>query len=167
MDGRRLPAADVVSEAQQDKLQAIEEHAMIRTSFEEHAQNGSRPRRPGRVFLRCMAARDSALCALLRILSLAFLGVLTSVGQQAAEVKRLTLTEAVQLAVSQNRDLKIARIRVTESREKKAQARSGYFPQIKNQSTLLHTTSLEDLQIPEGAFGQIPNIGLVPYQNVQ
>jgi len=37
--------------------------AEARISFEEHAQNGSRPRRPGRVFLRCMAARDSALCA--------------------------------------------------------------------------------------------------------
>jgi outer membrane protein TolC len=104
---------------------------------------------------------------LLRIVSMAFLGVLTSVGQQAAEVKRLTLTEAVQLAVSQNRDLKIARIRVTESREKKAEARSSYFPEIKNHSALLRTTSLEDLQIPAGAFGLVPNIGAVPYHNVQ
>jgi len=32
-------------------------------SSEEHAQNGSRPRRPSGVFLCCMAARDSALCA--------------------------------------------------------------------------------------------------------
>jgi outer membrane protein TolC len=140
---------------------------MIRTSFEEHAQNGSRPRRPGRVFLRCMAARDSALCALLRILSLAVLGGLTNVDQQAGEVKRLTLTEAVQLAVSQNRDLKIARLRVEESRQKKAEARSSYFPEIKNHSTFLRTTSLENLEIPAGAFGSIPNIGAVPYRNVQ
>ena len=105
--------------------------------------------------------------SLLRILSLAFLGVLSGVGQQAAEVKRLTLTEAVQLAVSQNRDLKIARIRVAESREKKAEARSNYFPQIKNRSALLRITSLEDLQIPAGAFGLVPNIGAVPYHNVQ
>jgi outer membrane protein TolC len=105
--------------------------------------------------------------SLLRILWPAFLGVLTGVGQQAAEVKRLTLAEAVQLAVSQNRDLKIARIRVAENREKKVEARSSYFPQIKNHSALLRTTSLEDLQIPEGAFGKIPNIGPVPYHNVQ
>jgi outer membrane protein TolC len=104
---------------------------------------------------------------LLRIVSLAFLGVLTSVGQQAADVKRLTLTEAVRLAVSQNRDLKIARLRVEESRQKKAEARSSYFPAIKNTSTFLRTTSLENLQIPAGAFGSIPNIGLVPYRNVQ
>jgi outer membrane protein TolC len=104
---------------------------------------------------------------LLRIPSLAFLSVLTSIGQQAAEVKRLTLTEAVQLAVSQNRDLKIARLRVVESQQKKAQARSSYFPAIKNTSTFLRTTSLENLEIPAGAFGSIPNIGLVPYRNVQ
>jgi outer membrane protein TolC len=105
--------------------------------------------------------------SLLRILSMAVLGVLTNVDQQAAEEKRLTLTEAVQLAVSQNRDLKIARLRVEESVQKKAQARSSYFPEIKNHSTFLRTTSLENLEIPAGAFGQIPNIGAVPYRNVQ
>jgi outer membrane protein TolC len=104
---------------------------------------------------------------LLRILSLAVLGMLAGVEQQAAEVRRLTLTEAVRLAVSQNRDLKIARLKVEESQQKKAQARSNYFPELKNQSTLLRTTSLEDLRIPAGAFGQIPNVGLVPYQSVQ
>jgi outer membrane protein TolC len=105
--------------------------------------------------------------SLLRILSSAVLGVFAGADQQAAEVRHLTLKEAVQLAVSQNRDLKIARLKVEESRQKKAQARSGYFPEIKNQSNLLRTTSLEDLQIPAGAFGQLPNVGLVPYRNVQ
>jgi outer membrane protein TolC len=105
--------------------------------------------------------------SLVRILSLAVLGVLAGDDQKAAEVKRLTLTEAVRLAVSQNRDLKIARLKVAESQQKKAQARSGYFPEIKNHSTFLRTTSLENLEIPAGAFGPIPNIGLVPYRNVQ
>lgn len=104
---------------------------------------------------------------LLRILSLAVLGVFAGDDQQAAEVKHLTLTEAVRLAVSQNRDVKIARLKVAESRQEKAQARSGYFPEIKNHSTLLRTTALENLEIPAGAFGAIPNIGAVPYRNVQ
>ncbi|HTA43748.1 MAG TPA: TolC family protein [Bryobacteraceae bacterium] len=135
---------------------------------EEHAQNGSRPRRPNREFPQCMAARDSALCtSLLRIFSLAVLGVLAGGDQQAAEVKRLTLTEAVRLAVSQNRDLKIARLKVAESQQEKAQARSSYFPEIKNHSTFLRTTSLENLQIPEGAFGLVPSIGPVPNHGVQ
>jgi outer membrane protein len=104
---------------------------------------------------------------LLRILSLAVLAVLTRVDQQAAEVKRLTLAEAVRLAVSQNRDLKIARLKVGESQQRKAQARSSYFPEIRNQSTFLHTTSIENLEIPAGAFGLVPNIGPVPYSNVR
>lgn len=102
-----------------------------------------------------------------RILSLAVLGAFAAGCQQAAEVKRLTLTEAVQLAVSQNRDLKIARLKVAESQQRKAQARSSYFPELKNQSTFLHTTSLENLEIPAGAFGLVPNIGPLPYRNVQ
>ena len=105
--------------------------------------------------------------SLLRILSLAALGVLAVVGQQAAEVKRLTLTEAVQLAISQNRDLKIARLRVTESQQRKAEARSSYFPELKNHSSFLHITSLQSLDIPAGAFGLVPNIGPVPYSSVQ
>jgi outer membrane protein TolC len=145
MDSGRLSPADVVSEAKQDKFQAIEEHAMIRTSLVTRSVTGN----------------------LLRILSSAALGVFAGGDQQAAEVKHLTLTEAVQLAVSQNRDLKIARLKVAESQQNKAQARSCYFPEIKNHSTLLRTTSLEDLQIPAGAFGVVPNIGAVPYHNVQ
>lgn len=105
--------------------------------------------------------------SLWRILSLTVLGILPGGDQQAAEVKRLTLTEAVRLAVSQNRDLKIARLRVAESQQKQAQARSGYFPQLRNQSTVHGETALESLEIPAGAFGKLPNVGLVPYRNVQ
>ena len=102
-----------------------------------------------------------------RILSVAVLGAVAVVGQKAAEVKRLTLTEAVQLAINQNRDLKIARLRVTESEQRKAEARSRYFPELKNHSSFLHITSLQSLDIPAGAFGLVPNIGPVPYSNVQ
>jgi outer membrane protein TolC len=103
----------------------------------------------------------------LRILSVAAVGVLGGIDQQAAEVKPLTLTEAVQLAISQNRDLKIARLRVTESEQRKAQVHSGYFPELKNHSSVLGLTALENLEIPAGAFGVVPNIGLVPSRNLQ
>ena len=111
---------------------------------------------------------------LLRIFSLSVLGILAGVGLQAAAgdgdvsgIKRLTLTEAVQLAISQNRDLKIARLKVEESRQRKAQARSSYFPEIRNHSSILHITSLEKLEIPAGALGLYPNIGPVPGGNVE
>ena len=105
--------------------------------------------------------------SLLRILPVAALGVLGCIDQQAAEVKRLTLTEAVQLAIGQNRDLKIARLRVTESQQRKAEARSSYFPELKNHSSFLGLTSLENIQLPAGAFGVVPNIGPVPSRNIQ
>jgi outer membrane protein len=103
---------------------------------------------------------------LCRILAVWALGLVAAVRQEAAEARRLTLTEAVQLALSQNRELKIARLKVVESRQKKAEARSSYFPEIKNQSSVLHTTATENIEIPSGAFGLVPNGGLVPSHDI-
>ena len=84
----------------------------------------------------------------------------------AADTRQLTLSEAVHLALRQNRALKIARLKVTENEEKKAGARSGYFPDIKNQSSVLRTTSEQNIEIPRGAFGLVPNAGLVPAADI-
>ncbi len=78
------------------------------------------------------------------------------------EGRRLTLAQAVQLAVQQNRVLKIARLKIQESEHHKEGTRSDYFPTITNQSNALHISELQDLSIPAGAFGtgggsQIPN----------
>src|SRR5580698_11496833 len=80
-------------------------------------------------------------------------GILAATSQYAAEVRHLTLTEAVHLAISQNHALKIARLKVAESQQAKAGQHSGYFPTLKNESNLLHVTELERLGIPAGAFG--------------
>ena len=84
----------------------------------------------------------------------------------AAEPRRLTLAEAVQLALNQNRELKIARLKVVEKEQKKAGAKASYFPEIKNQSNFLHTTALENIEIPRGAFGLVPNAGVVPNHDI-
>ena len=52
---------------------------------------------------------------LFRTLAVAGLAVLSAVPQKAAEVQRLTLTEAVNLAITHNRSLKIARLKVVEN----------------------------------------------------
>lgn len=101
-----------------------------------------------------------------RILPVAMLGVLAAVPQKAAEARQLTLTQAVQLAIAQNRELKIARLKVNENEYKKAEAKAGYFPEIKNQSSFLHLTALSDIEIPAGAMGLFPNIGPVPNHDV-
>ena len=83
----------------------------------------------------------------------------------AAEVRRLTLAEAVHLAVGQNRQLKIARLKVQENEQKKAGERSAYFPALTTRANVWQITELQNIQIPAGALGTVggaPN----PAQNV-
>ena len=55
-----------------------------------------------------------------RTLALATLAMQAAAPQYAANVVHLTLSDAVHLAISQNRTLKIARLKVTENEHKKA-----------------------------------------------
>jgi outer membrane protein TolC len=82
----------------------------------------------------------------------------------AGETRRLTLAEAVQLAIQQNRTLKIARLKVKENEYKKEAAHSAYFPTITNQSNALHISELQTLTIPQGAFGGVSGTP-IPAQN--
>jgi len=54
------------------------------------------------------------------------------------EVRRLNVEEAVRLAISQNRSLKIARLKIDDNQQRKAGDSSSYFPSITNQSNILH-----------------------------
>ena len=93
------------------------------------------------------------------------LAVLSAVPQYAADVRRLTLKEAVHLAVDQNRALKIARLKVTENEQEKAGEHSGYFPVLTNQSNALHITDLQNVVIPAGTLGEVGG-ALIPAQSV-
>jgi len=79
--------------------------------------------------------------------------LLCATSSLTAEVRHLKLTEAVRLALQQNRTLKIARFKVQENEHKKEGARSDYFPTITNQSNALHISELQDFTIPPGALG--------------
>jgi len=70
----------------------------------------------------------------------------------------LTLSQAIDLALKQNRSLKLAQLAVVDSEQKKRIARADYFPQIKNESTAFHVTEIQQLVIPEGSLG----VGLPP-----
>ena len=100
-----------------------------------------------------------------RIPGIAVLAVLSAVPQNAAEIRRLTLTEAVHLAISQNRQLKISRLKVTENEQKKAGERSAYFPSIRNESNVMRITELQNIGIPAGALGTVGG-AIVPAQGV-
>lgn len=80
-------------------------------------------------------------------------------------LRKLSLKEAVHLALSQNRSLRIARLKVTESEQEKAGARSAYFPGLTNQSNIIHVTDVEHVGIPAASLGTVAGAG-VPGHNV-
>jgi outer membrane protein TolC len=88
----------------------------------------------------------------------AALAVFTATSSLAADVRHLTLQEAVHLAISQNRALRIARLKVRENRQRQKGEHAGYFPQLTNQSNALHITDLQIIELPAGSFGVIGGI---------
>lgn len=78
------------------------------------------------------------------------------------EIRRLTLSDAVHLAVEQNCTLKIARFKVKENEERKAGACSAYFPTITNQLNALHISELQNIVIPPGSLGTAPGASIPP-----
>jgi outer membrane protein TolC len=84
----------------------------------------------------------------------------------SAQVKKLTMAEAVQLALKQNHNLKIAHFKVQKAQEEKASAKSQYFPTLTNDSRVWRITELQNIDIPAGAFGTIPGVGPSPPQNL-
>jgi outer membrane protein TolC len=90
-----------------------------------------------------------------RLLGFAGLALLGVPQAGLAQVRHITLQEAIHLAVNQNHAIKIARLKVEENQEKKAGERSSYFPSLTNQSNLLHVTDLETIAIPAGGLGHV------------
>jgi outer membrane protein TolC len=72
--------------------------------------------------------------------------------------RKLTLQEAMDLALRQNRTVQIAHDGVVAELEKQRGARSDYFPTITNDSSALYVTDLQRVQIPPGTFGTTPSI---------
>jgi outer membrane protein TolC len=77
----------------------------------------------------------------------------------AVPARRITLQEAVQLALKHNHDIRIAGYSVEEKRQAKEIAKSSYFPSIRNDSSFMHATDTELIQVRAGSFG---NIGGTP-----
>jgi len=107
-----------------------------------------------------------------RILATAVIFLCSGNPALTKEARHITLSEAVRLAVEQNRVLKIARFKVKENEERKSVARSDYFPTITNQSNALHISELQDVTIPAGALGtpsgvQIPGESISLQQGKQ
>jgi multidrug efflux pump subunit AcrB len=104
-------------------------------------------------------AAGAAAVAILLALSLA------SAPARAA-TRKLTLPEAVELAMKQNTALKISRARVRENREKEAGARADYYPHLSNSTSFMGVSDKELVTIPAGSLGSIPGLGAFPPQSI-
>jgi outer membrane protein TolC len=69
--------------------------------------------------------------------------------------RKITLPEAVQLALKHNHVVRIAGFQVQEKQHAKEAARSGYFPSITNESRVLRVTDTQFIQIPAGSLGTV------------
>jgi outer membrane protein TolC len=67
--------------------------------------------------------------------------------------RHITLQEAVQLALKHNHDIRIAGYTVDEKQQAKRVAKSSYFPSIRNDSSFMHATDTELIQIKPGSLG--------------
>jgi len=75
---------------------------------------------------------------------------------------RLTLDQAIDLALKQNHSVRLRSLSVEQMQSKKDEAKSNYLPQIKASGSVLHLTELEGVAIPAGAFGNYTSTGPVP-----
>ena len=89
-------------------------------------------------------------------------GISGVVRAQESNPMHLTLSQAIDLALKQNRSLGLARLAVVDSEHKKEIARSAYFPHIKNESSVLHVTEFAGVEIPAGTFGVHQVTGPIP-----
>ena len=84
------------------------------------------------------------------------------VSAQTGSAVPLNVSQAIDLALKQNRTLHLAELSVIDSRHKKEAARAAYFPHISNTSNFNHITELAGVAIPAGAFGSPASTGPIP-----
>jgi len=103
--------------------------------------------------LRIRVFRQWATMGLVSVFSL----LTFAVGQQPASTvpRRLSLHEAVELALKHNHVVRIAALHVEEQQHAKEVARSAYLPTIRNDSLFAHATDTQFIAIPAGAFGSV------------
>jgi outer membrane protein TolC len=96
------------------------------------------------------------MCTILtRCVAIGALLSLAAAPQYGADVRKLSLKEAVELAISQNHSLRIARLKIAESEQKKRGEYASYFPSIKDFANAGDSTGVDHVVIPAGTFGRV------------
>jgi outer membrane protein TolC len=89
------------------------------------------------------------------LIAMAFLACFVAAEETGniAPRRHITLQEAVQLAFKHNHDIRIAGYTVEEKQQAKQVAKSSYFPSIRNDSSFMHVTDTQLIQIRSGSLG--------------
>jgi len=97
-----------------------------------------------------------------RNLVLLIVALLALPGRAPAAPQRITLDEAVALAVRGNALVKLARLRIAENEKRAHGMRANYFPRLTNSSYYFKLTDGQFVNIPAGSLGTLPGLGPVP-----
>ncbi len=79
--------------------------------------------------------------------------------------RAISLHEAVELALKHNHVVRLAALDVDEHEHTKEVARSAYFPNIRNDTNVVHVSDTQLIEIPAGAFGAVGS-ALIPGQRL-
>src|SRR5580700_11838091 len=74
---------------------------------------------------------------------------------RTAPSRRISLREAVQLALKRNHSVRIAGYAVDEKQHAKEAAKGSYFPSIRNDSSFVRLTDTQLIQISPGTLGAV------------
>ncbi len=83
-----------------------------------------------------------------------------------APSRRITLGEAVQLALKHNHNVRIAGYAVDEKQHAKEAAKGSYFPSVRNDSSFLRVTDTQLIQINSGSLGTAGGTPIPPVSSV-
>ncbi len=104
-----------------------------------------------------MKSRAAFLCVLFSLLQT---HPLAAQEPASPSPRRITLEEAVQLALKHNHVVRIAAYKVEEKQHAKDIARSAYYPILRNDSNLLQLTDTQFIGIPAGSIGTVSGTSL-------
>jgi outer membrane protein TolC len=112
--------------------------------------------------------RNAALFPLMALLmALAFSPCLVEAEETGNTPPRhMTLQEAVQLALKHNHDIRIAGYTVEEKQQAKAVAKSSYFPSIRNDSSFMHLTDTQLIELNAGSLGVAGGTQIPPVNSI-
>ena len=106
--------------------------------------------------------------ALFLLITIAFSPCLTGAEKtgNTPPSRHMTLQEAVQLALKHNHNIRIAGYTVEEKRQAKEFAKSSYFPSIRNDSSFMHVTDTQLVEINAGSLGLADGTAIPPVSRI-